>query len=71
MISIEWLLKAACDAVLIVVLSETMAVTDSQNPLLGETTCGSLLQKLQVTSVFVFDRLECVRFVFLSCAEYS
>lgn len=51
MISIEWLLKAACDAVLIVVLTETMAVTDSQNPLLGETTCGSLLQKLQVTSV--------------------
>lgn len=29
------------------VLTETMAVTDSQNPLLGETTCGSLLQKLQ------------------------
>ncbi|KAM4102814.1 hypothetical protein ACJW30_06G030600 [Castanea mollissima] len=24
-----------------------MAVTDAQNPLLGETTCGSLLQKLQ------------------------
>ncbi|XP_022735262.1 65-kDa microtubule-associated protein 1-like [Durio zibethinus] len=24
-----------------------MAVTDTQNPLLGETTCGSLLQKLQ------------------------
>ncbi|XP_021912355.1 65-kDa microtubule-associated protein 1-like [Carica papaya] len=24
-----------------------MAVTDSQNPLLGETTCGTLLQKLQ------------------------
>lgn len=27
----------------------SMAVTDAQNPLLGETTCGSLLKKLQVT----------------------
>ncbi|THU58533.1 hypothetical protein C4D60_Mb03t15340 [Musa balbisiana] len=25
-----------------------MVVTDSQNPLLGETTCGSLLQQLQL-----------------------
>jgi protein regulator of cytokinesis 1 len=24
-----------------------MAVTDAQNPLIGETTCGTLLQKLQ------------------------
>lgn len=25
-----------------------MAVTDTQNPLIGENTCSSLLQKLQV-----------------------
>ena len=29
----------------------SMAVTDAQNPLLGEDTCGSLLNKLQVTSL--------------------
>lgn len=26
----------------------TMAVTDGESPLLGEITCGTLLQKLQV-----------------------
>jgi len=34
-----------------------MAVTDAQNPLLGETTCGTLLQKLQV---FHFIDCSCV-----------
>lgn len=28
----------------------SMAVTEAQNPLIGENTCGSLLKKLQVTS---------------------
>lgn len=28
-------------------------MTDAQNPLLGETTCGSLLQKLQVSFMFI------------------
>lgn len=32
-----------------------MAVTDAQNPLLGETTCGSLLQKLQVDYLSYLD----------------
>jgi hypothetical protein len=27
----------------------SMAVTEAQNPLIGENTCGSLLKKLQVT----------------------
>lgn len=30
-----------------------MAVTDTENPLLGETTCSSLLHKLQVSCVLV------------------
>jgi hypothetical protein len=36
-----------------------MAVTDAQNPLVGEATCGTLLQKLQVFHfliVQVYDR---------------
>jgi len=34
-------------------LGTSMAVTEAQNPLLGENTCGSLLKKLQVTTIFI------------------
>lgn len=34
-----------------------MAVTEAQNPLIGENTCGSLLKKLQVTS-FAYSSLQ-------------